>query len=224
MKRHRGIAVLLGLGGAYALWVRPRLLRWGATPDEVLEPFPGSNIVPEGRRGATMAITIDAPASEVWPWLLQMGCGRAGWYSWDRLDNAGSASACRLHPEWQAVSVGQKIDSTPSGDHWFEVAALEPERFFALRAAFTQRGRQYDATGPRPRSFLDTLWAFQLKTMPGGQTRLVVSGYTAGRPRLITWLSGLLFWEPVHCLMQKRQLTNIKRRAEALGRVGSRAC
>ncbi len=79
-----------------------------------------------------MAITLNAPPSEVWPWLIQMGCDRAGWYSWDRLDNAGRSSAQRIHEEWQFLSLGQKLKSAPKGDFWFEVAALEPERFLGL--------------------------------------------------------------------------------------------
>jgi hypothetical protein len=65
--------------GAYALFVRPRMLRWGATQDEVRERFPGADIIPDGKRGSTMAVTIDATPSAVWPWLVQMGYDRAGW-------------------------------------------------------------------------------------------------------------------------------------------------
>ena len=67
-------------------------------------PFPGAELIPGGRRGATMAVTIDAPPARVWPWLLQMGCDRAGWYSWDRLDNAGRPSAEHIIPEWQTLA------------------------------------------------------------------------------------------------------------------------
>lgn len=63
----------------YAFWVRPRLLHWGATDDEVNGAFPGAELVPHGERGATMAVTIDAPAEQVWPWLVQMGGDRGSW-------------------------------------------------------------------------------------------------------------------------------------------------
>ena len=95
--------------GAYTLVVRPRLLRWGATDDEVRRPYPGADLIPGGTRSATNAITIDAPPAKVWPWLVQMGYGRAGWYSWHRLDNWGRASADRIHPEWQAIAVGAPL-------------------------------------------------------------------------------------------------------------------
>ena len=64
---------------AYSAWVRPRLMRWGATDAEVTGGFPGAGLVPDGQRAATMAITIDAPPDQVWPWLVQMGPDRGGW-------------------------------------------------------------------------------------------------------------------------------------------------
>jgi hypothetical protein len=209
------ITSTLGIAVAtYALLVRPRLLRWGATKGEVEGSFPGADIIPGGKRIATMAVTIDAPPSAVWPWLVQMGYDRAGWYSWDRLDRAGKPSSEHLHVEWQSIAVGDRLLSEPQGPHWFEVAALEPERFLGLRAAMDLRGRQYDASGPRPRAFTDSLWAFHLRERPGNRTRLVVSGYTASRPRLFGAVTGFVFWEPAHWIMQMRQFRNLKRRAE----------
>jgi proline iminopeptidase len=214
MKTLLRIGAGVGLtAGAYALFVRPRMLRWGATQDEVGERFPGADIIPDGKRSSTMAVTLDAPPSSVWPWLVQMGYDRAGWYSWDRLDLFGRASARRLHPEWQSLSIGQRLLATPDGKHWFEVAALDAARFLALRV-FTSGGRQYDAAGPRPRSFTDSLWAFELKELPGGRTRLIVSVHAASRPRLFSAVIGFLFWEPAHFVMQTRQFANLKRRAE----------
>lgn len=211
--RQAAIAAV-AVSAAYALLVRPRLLRSGATDEEVRGLYPGADLVPGGKRGATMAVTIDAPPSAVWPWLVQMGCDRAGWYSWDRLDNAGEPSAERIHPEWQKLSVGDRLTSTPSGATWFEVAALEPERFLALRAPMDFQGRPFDTTGVRPRLYNDTMWGFRLKELPGGRTRLVVSGYAAARPSTLMALGNFLFWEPAHWIMQQRQFTNLRRRAE----------
>jgi hypothetical protein len=209
---------LAGVGGAalatYALAVRPRLSRWGATDEEVAGPFPGADLVPGGERGATMAVTIEAPPRRVWPWLVQMGCDRAGWYSWDLLDNGGVPSADRIHPEWQAISVGDRLASTPSGSAWFEVAAVDPERFLALRAPLDLRGRPFDTARPRPRFYTDSIWSFQLKELRDDRTRLVVSGYQAARPRMLALIANFIFWEPTHAVMQTRQFANLKRRAE----------
>ena len=76
----------------------------------------------------------------MWPWLVQMGCDRAGFYSWDRLDNGGRPSAENVHPEWQDLEQGGRITSTPDGKLWFDVATLERERALVLRAAKAARG------------------------------------------------------------------------------------
>jgi hypothetical protein len=170
--------------------------------------------VPGGKRGATMAVTINAPPSRLWPWLVQMGCDRAGWYSWDRLDNGGARSAQDVHPEWQEIAVGDHLASSLSGSTWFEVAALEPARFLALRASFDLRGRPFDPAGPRPRFYTDSVWCFRLQELPGERTRLVVSDYASARPRAVQAIVAVMFWEPAHWIMQARQFANLKRRAE----------
>jgi proline iminopeptidase len=141
-----------------------------------------------------------------------MGYGRAGWYSWDRLDNFGQSSAEQLHPEWQTLAVGDRL--APQPGVW-EVAALEPERFLGLRTAIDLRGRRLDPAGPPPRCSTDSLWVFLLEPLPGGRTRLVVSGYWAFRPRWLQPLMSALFIEPEHWIMQTRQFTNLKRRVES---------
>ena len=196
--------------GTYALLVRPRLLRWGARADEVASPGRGAELIPDGKRVSTMATTIDAPPSAVWPWLVQMGYDRAGWYSWDPLDHFGIPSARRLHSEWQSLSLGQRLAATPDGKFWFEVAALEPERVLGLRV-FTSHGHERSPGGPRPRVFTDSIWEFALEPLAGGRTRLVVRVHAASRG-LWNRLVGLAFWEPAHFIMQTRQFTNLKRR------------
>jgi hypothetical protein len=221
MRRTAKAAILVSLAaGAYAFIFRPRMLRWGATDEEVRWPYPGVEVIRGGRRGATMAVTIDASPSRVWRWLVQMGCDRAGWYSWDRLDNGGAPSAERLHPEWQEIKLGDRLKSTPSGGAWFEVAALEPERFLGLRAPINLRTmRPFDTRKPHPRYYLDSLWGFQLKPLPGERTRLVVSGYAKARPRSLQKAADLIFWEPAHWIMQMRQFANLKRRAERQNKI-----
>jgi proline iminopeptidase len=143
-----------------------------------------------------------------------MGCDRAGWYSWDRLDNGGVPSAERIRPEWQATAPGTRLASKPDASAWFDVAALEPPRFLALRASLDLRGRPFDPAGPRPRGYTDSVWCFLLEERPGGRTRLIVSGYADARPRWLQTVLNLLFWEPAHWLMQTRQFVNLARRAE----------
>ncbi len=214
MRIARKLAAALVLVGAYALVVRPRMLRWGATDEEVDRAYPGADLIPDGERSATMAVTIDAPPARVWPWLVQMGTDRGGWYSWDRLDNWGRSSVERIHPEWQEISLGDRLAGTPDGSQSWEVAALEPERFLGLRMSLDLRGRPFDPAGPHPSAYTDSLWGFLLEELPGGKTRLIVSGYWALRPRSLQPLASVLFLEPSHWIMQTRQFANLKRRIE----------
>jgi hypothetical protein len=69
-----------------------------ATPEEVRRTLPGDEVIPHPISSQTHAITIDVPPDKVWPWLVQMGCGRAGWYSYDLLDNGGRHSATTINP------------------------------------------------------------------------------------------------------------------------------
>ena len=208
-----GVAAFLT--AAYLMVVRPGLLRAGATDGEVHGPYPGAGLIPDGTRSATMAVTVDAPRSRVWPWLVQMGTRQGGWYSWDRLDNFGRRSAGTIHPEWQDVAVGDRLAATPDGSQWWEVAALEPEKFLGLRMSIDLRGRPFDPAGERPRHFTDSLWGFELKDAAGGRTRLVVSGYWSFRPQWLQPALSILVLEPSHWVMQTRQFSNLKRLVES---------
>ncbi len=209
----RKLALVLALSSmAYAAVIRPRLLRWGATDEEVQGPYPGAELIPGGTRGATNAITIDAPPAKVWPWLVQMGYGRAGWYSWDYLDNLGRPSADALHHEWQQLAIGDHLGPSFGG---FEVAALEPERFLGLRASFALLGGSWYDQADQPPVGYSGLWGFLLEELPGDRTRLVVSGYWAARPAWLYGIVSVVFLDPAHWVMQTRQFANLKRQAEA---------
>jgi proline iminopeptidase len=148
----RVVSVGTAAAAVYAFFVRPRLIRWGATEDEVHSDYPGADVVQNGVRAATMAVTIDAPPAEVWPWLIRMGYDHAGWYSWDRLDNGGRPSATELRPEWQQLTTGDYMKAwSPDGpvDAW-QVAVLEPKRFLGLRGLSDLRGHVLDPALPRP--------------------------------------------------------------------------
>ncbi|MDE3070723.1 MAG: hypothetical protein KGJ43_08350 [Acidobacteriota bacterium] len=214
----RRLSLIALIGGGYALLVRPRVIRWGASDDELREPFPGGELIPGARRAtATMAVTIEAPPARVWPWLVQMGYDRAGWYSWDLLDNLGRPSAERIHPEWQSISLGHRMTAMGQAEGSWEVAALEPESFLGLRASIDLRGRRFDPRAGHPVHYSDALWGFKLRELPGGRTRLVVSGYSVLRPRWLFPLLNYLVYEPTHVIMQARQFANLKRRAEGGG-------
>jgi hypothetical protein len=202
----------------YARWIRPRLLTWGATPDETTGAYLGDELIPDAEHSTTMATTLPAPPERVWPWLVQMGVGRGGWYGWDWLDNNGAPSADRIVPEWQRLEEGQRLDSMRGGRSWMTAAVLEPNRTLVLRSIYQLPSfRTVEArSGPLPRAYQDAIWSFHLRPTPGGRTRLVARTRARGHPRSATWLVDLL-WEPVHFSMQTRQFHNLRARVSAEG-------
>jgi hypothetical protein len=173
------------------------LKTWGATPAEVAGAVVGDELLPDARVTATRCITIAAAADDVFPWLRQMGFGRAGWYSYDWIDNLGRRSARSINPEWQNVQSG---DVVPGGPVGFEAVIVDAPRVFVLRVAGS--GRMAQRVG-------FTL-AYELRDCKEG-TRLV----TRMRARLN--IPGGRFIErfllaPGDGIMLRRQLLNIASR------------
>jgi hypothetical protein len=106
------LGILVAAIGLYLWVIKPWHLRWGARDIEVTRTMPGDQLVPDAA-SATRAITIAAPREEIWPWLVQLGYGRAGWYSYDWIDNDFQPSADRIVPEYQDLGVGDRILMMP---------------------------------------------------------------------------------------------------------------
>ncbi len=124
-------AIFLFAIAAYLTVIRPWHLHWGATEEEVNRSMPGDSLVSDASLNTTRAITIRARPEQIWPWLVQMGPGRGGWYSYDVLDNGGRSSAQRIVPEWQvALKPGDSlgIGSGPK----FYVMQVEANRYLVL--------------------------------------------------------------------------------------------
>jgi hypothetical protein len=200
-----GVTALGGAAAAYILLARPRQLRWGATGQESGEPLPGDDLIADADLTATRAITVRAPAGRVWPWIVQLGQGRGGFYSYDFLENLVGCdihSTDRVVPEWQDVGVGDEVRLAPQVG--LTVACVEQGRSLVLRGGVPMghSAPPYDFT-----------WAFVLKGESDGSTRLLVReryGYT----RRWAWL----LVEPaaaVSFVMSQRMLRGIRDRAEA---------
>ena len=194
------IAFHLALGPVLHRW----RTRWGATDAEVYRPLPGDDIVPRADWSYTHAITIDVPRASVWPWLVQIGQGRGGFYSYEALENL---VGCDIHnvPEIRAdlqqLREGDVIRMHRSG-YGPEVLEMEPGRALVL-------GGDPDARGSR------ALWSFHLVDLPGGRTRLSERGRsTAGRGVLAKLGFGPYVVDPVGFVMSKKMLRTIKRLAE----------
>ncbi|GCD40901.1 hypothetical protein GKJPGBOP_00554 [Streptomyces paromomycinus] len=210
---------------AYGVVARPRLLTWGATHAEATGDWPGDDLVPGYASGSTMATTLPGPPERVWPWLVQMGCNRGGWYSFDRLDNAGRPSADRIVARWQGLKEGQRLAAVPDGGVWFTAALVEPERTLVLRMSVElPSGHPFDARfGPLSGGYTDSVWGFHLRRTAENGTRLVVRTRGRSRPRWLTRPLDLVLWEPVHLIMQLRQFRNLRARVSGEPRVRDEA-
>lgn len=178
-------------------------LRWGATDDEVAAELPGDDRHPHAQFRCTRAITIDAPPSAVWPWLVQAGCLRGGFYSDDLLDNLARPSATRILPELQALELGQWVPMSPSAT---------PSEVTALRVAGFEENHWLLWTKP------DSTWVWDLR--PEGEgTRLVTrvhAVYDWRHPAMAAF--GVVLMELGDFPMMRRMLRGIKARAEQLHR------
>ena len=173
------------------------LQNWGATPDEIAGPVVGDELCPDARVIATRCITLPTPPTEVFPWLRQMGFRRAGWYSYDWLDNLGRRSATRIHDEWQDVVTGSHV---PAGPMSFDAAIVEPPLAFVLRVGM----------GDTSKRRVQFTLAYELRTIPEG-TRLV------SRVRIRVNVPGGQLLErfvlgPGDGVMVRKQLLNLKKR------------
>jgi hypothetical protein len=198
------LGVIAGAAIAYALVGRSRQLRWGGTERDQIEPLPGDDLIRRSDLNATRAIKVRAAADEVWPWIAQLGQGRAGLYSYDFLENLAGCdmhSADRIVPEWQGLAVGDEVKLHP--DVSLEVAAVEPGRSLVLRGGVPM------GNTPPPYDFT---WAFVLREQPDGTTRLLVReryGYTARwAPLLVEPVAAISF------VMSQKMLRGIRDRAE----------
>jgi|SRR5208337_2434498 len=180
-----------------------------ATSAERVRTLAGDNLIPQPIGSVHHAITMRRPPREVWPWLVQMGSGRAGWYSYDFIDNGGHHSSERILPDLQNIRVGSVFPALPGAKDVFVVAQCEPEHSLVL--SWRLPNGRYQVT-----------WAFVLEQPQPGQTRLIVRGRVAagyhpfGLPQ---WLAAPL-GRVAHFIMQRKQLLNIARRAEASPSVG----
>lgn len=180
---------------------------------EAERPLPGDDLLPDAAGQVTQGITVAAPPEAIWPWLVQMGRGRAGFYSVDVLDNGGRRSAREIHPDLQDLSVGEILPAGPDpAAGGFEVLRLEPERVLVLGILVDAHARaQVPFAAPRPPAFWQASWAFVLEPLDPARTRLHVrarAAYSPGERLHASWIV------PVHHFMEAAQLRNIAARAE----------
>ena len=204
MKRTAAVAGGLAAAAAlevatYPLW-RRWCLTWGATDDEADRPLPGDDLLAKPAIVTTRAVLVDAKPGAIWPWLVQMGPGRGGVYTYDWIENLfgmGVHSTDTILPEFQDLKAG---DAQRLGANVLRVAVLEPEKSLVLRSD--------DG---------NWVWAFALVPAATG-TRLISRNriLAPGAPAMTRLLYEYVM-EPGSLVMERKMLLGIKQRAERSG-------
>lgn len=204
---------LATLVGVYHVVIRPWQVRWGATDEEVAARLPGDERIAEPATQVTRAIDVDAPPEAVWPWIVQLGADRGGFYSYDWLEDLfglGIHSANAVVADWQQLAVGDLVAADARRRGGWYVVDLRPDELLALQVADLRRGRP---TSRADRPGWEFLWTFALRPTPGGTTRLVVRERVAvGRRSLRLLLTPVGI---VSFVMTRRMLLGLAARAEA---------
>jgi hypothetical protein len=219
--------VLDNIGGALRIagniisqpLTRSYFRRWGATDEEVQRTLPGDERVPNPNVTTTLAVTIHAPASEVWPWMAQIGQERGGMYSYELLENL---ARCKMHnadrvvPEWE-LKVGDQMRMGPPGSGYpvNQVVALERGRWLLMAGADFKTGSADPLPQPGQTSYSNYAWLLYLDERPDGTTRLIARTRLAYAPRTFaTKLMWEVITDPLGCTMMRKMLLTIRQRVE----------
>ena len=208
MRARSGVAAAAGLTltaalevATYRLW-RPWCLTWGAIEGEAALVLPGDDLLAEPDLVTTRAVGVDAPPSAIWPWLVQMGPGRGGAYTYDWIENLfglGMHSADEILPQYQELEVGEAW-RLGKGGPVLRVAALEPQRSIVLRSD-------------------DGNWVWAFSLIPAGQSTRLISRNRIATPGASRLMRAFFTYamEPGSLVMERKMLLGIKQRAERTG-------
>ncbi len=194
-------AIILAVA-AYAVVLRPWHVHWGATVAEMRMAMPGDEIVAKPNIESTRAVTIDATPERVWPWLVQIGQGRGGLYSYpwiEKLFGANLPDAKHIVPLFQRIAVGDIIRMGPEGYPFFVVENVQPNTALVLRA--------HDARTSQP---VSGSWTFIIIDQGDGTARLVSRQRLAYQPNLVNFLVWRVATEPTNFVVEQKMLRTIK--------------
>ncbi|HKU44055.1 MAG TPA: hypothetical protein VJR89_38105 [Polyangiales bacterium] len=175
----------------------------------------GDDFIATPKAALTQVTVIDAPPRSVWPWLVQMGCRRAGWYSYDLLDNAGMQSEWQVVPELQGIAEGDVLPMKPDDSAGFSVLAIDEPHALVLGGLWdAERDVPLPMAADKPEHFWQSTWAFVLEPLAGDRTRLWVRVRVDYGPERLAARLRVRALGLVHRFMESRQLKNLKLRAE----------
>jgi hypothetical protein len=192
------VVLFIVLSILYLTLIRPWQLRWGASDEEMARDMPGDAIVASPSFNATRAVTVNAPAENIYPWIVQVGMTRAGWYSYDLLDNLARPSAEEILLEHQTIQIGDVIPMSPDGKQGMHVYDFLENKWMLW----------WDNLG-------DSTWVWDIYPLGENQSRLVT------RVRMkYRWFSPAILFslliEFFDIVMMRKCMLGIKRRAEGL--------
>lgn len=201
--------IILGVTlSVYHAFLRPWHRTWGATADELNKQLPGDDIVPEPSDETTRVVTVDTSSDEVWSWIVQLGQGRGGFYSYSWLENLAGAdihNVDRIVPELQELEEGDSIRMVRE-DYWLQspitamtVKQIDPGRTLVLQG--------HDGG----------TWTFHLDPLEEQTTRFIVRGRKPKNRTMIGYVMRYLTYELPHFIMERGMMFGIKTRAERVG-------
>ncbi len=209
-----------GLMGAHMLLLpllRDYRIRWGITEEEANANLPGDELVRNPKLRMTWGITINAPIEDVWPWVVQMGQGRGGFYTYQFLENIAGCriiNADRILPEHQKIPLEVGVYLAP--DMSMNVALHEEGHYFFLHSYMDMA--TMEVVDPQedsiPEKFMIIGWGFYLQKIGENQTRFLSRWLTDYDPALINKIAINLFLEPIGFVMGRKMLIGTKQRAE----------
>jgi hypothetical protein len=198
-------SAVLGAALIYLFLIRPLTLNWGATREEAVRSLIGDDIVRTPQLVATRAVTIPAPPAAVWRWIVQIGSARAGWYSHDRIDNAGIESARTLLPEFQRIEDDYFIPFTADQKNGMWVKSFQSPEYILW----------WDKKG-------NATWLWQLSEAGRGGTRLITRLHTR-YDFTFPWIIYYLMYDLGDIIMMRKCMLGIKERAESVALIPSHA-
>jgi hypothetical protein len=201
----------------YSLMIRPWMKRWGATDDELLRSLPGDELLSSPQFEVTRSITVEATPEKIWPWLVQLGQGRGGFYSYDWLENLFHLDIHTLDeivPELQALQVNDCVPFAPQEGAGMMVATLDPQQVLVLYAPHPPYEETHQQQRDEPAFDMQASWAFVLDPVDERTTRLIVRFRASYTPNPMASVLFAALLEPAHFIMERKMLLGIKERAE----------
>ena len=196
--------------------IKTRYQTWGATAEDMARPLPGDERVPKSIVTNNLAITINAKAADVWPWIAQLGQERGGMYSYELLENligCKMRNAEQVKPEWE-MKVGDLMRMGPPGYPVDQVVALERGHWLLMAGANPKTG-VVEPIQPGQTTYTNYTWLLYLDERPDGTTRLISRSHLDYAPRSFGFkLIWEVFTDPIGCVMTRKMLLTIKQRVE----------